>query len=259
MRVGFFIFLSMVACVGWLYVILVSEAFQIKDIEVRGVRELDPIEVKREAYRLIDSQERGWPWHARHVWFLNAEALRDELTEKLLVDRVTVEKSQGNVLRLMVEERSRRAIVRTAEKSFWIDGHGAMMESLNALEEKDLEARLSNKRASTVNDPPIIHAPSNTVLLMPQGTPDPVIRSWLDIALQVQKQGINYQEIVPSVSTSTSRFALRMSQGYEVWLDTSDTLETQLEAFKAFEKQRPKDVKVQEYVDVRIPSRIYVK
>lgn len=259
-RVVFFLFLGLVAVIGWSYVFFVSDAFMVKDIEVRGVKTLDPMEVKREVYATIDGRARPFWQPARQMWFLRAGELEPILKDQLFAEQVSVDKSSGNVLRLLVKERARRYILRTPSQWLWIDLQGVVLQELTPQESKDADQRLLGKPATVTADAPIISIDRQTPLHVGEGIQVHDIRSWLDIALEVQKQGIAYREIEPPVEASSTRLILKTAEGYDVWFDTSsDTLKTQIEAYRAFQKQKPKDVHVQEYVDVRIPGRVYVK
>lgn len=261
MRLVFFLFLGVVAAIGWLYVFFISDAFQVKAIEIAAGKGMDPLRVKREVYEAIDVRTRPFWQPARHSLFLNVEELESVLTERLSAERVTIEKPSINILRLMVEERVKRFILHTPTRYVWLDKMGVVLSELTNQEQKDAEARLSLKRMSNLTDPPIIAYDDRLVpVVIGQVVQVPQATVWLAISLQLQKQGIGYREVEPPQDASTTKLVVKTAQGYDAWFDTSqDTLETQIEAFKAFQQQKPKDVQVKEYVDVRVPNRIYVK
>lgn len=260
-RLVFFLFLSVVAVIGWLYVFFISEAFRVRAIEVVSGKGIDPLQIKREVYEVIDTRPHPFWLPVRHSLFLKVEELELILTERLAAERVTIDKLSTNILRLTVQERVRRFILHTPHQYFWIDKAGVVLGELSNQEKKDVDIRLAAKRPLTPTDPPIIfYDPDVVPLVIDQGIPDPQISSWLAISLQMQKQGVNYREIEPSQDTSSTKLVVKTAQGYEAWFDASlDTLEMQIEAFKAFQEQKPKDLQVKEYVDVRIPNRVYVR
>lgn len=257
-RVAFFVFLGFVSVIGWLYVFFVSDAFMIREIEVRGVKSLDPLLVSRQIYDLLDQRPRPFWLPSRHSLFIDTLALQQELKDRLFAEQVDIEKRSSNILRLMIKERSKHLIVQTPYDSVWVDATGRVLQSLNPQEIKSVERRLSGQPDLVTIDTPIISLDLSQTALE-QGIPEPEIRSWLNIALQLQKQGIGYREFIPSMEASSTRLTLRSLSGYEIWLDVSDDLEKQLSAYKTFEKQKLSSLKVREYVDVRIPNRIYVK
>lgn len=260
-RFAFFVFFAFVAVIGWLYVFFISEAFQVKDIEVIGVKGIDPVHAKREVYEAMDARPRSFWEPARHSLLMDLGHLEPAVTDRLGVERVALTKVSTNILRLSIEERVRRFILHTPTQYLWMDFRGRALAELTAQEQKDVEARLAAKRLTNVQDVPVLSYPTVIQPLQPnEGIPDPEIARWLAIGLQFQKQGISYREIQPPRTPSSTRLVVITAQGYEAWFDTSqDTLETQIEAFKAFQQQKPKDLQVKEYVDARIPQRIYVK
>lgn len=258
-RAAFFVFLGVVAVIGWSYIFFVSEAFMIKDIEVRGVKSLDAVDVKREVYDIVDKRPKPFWQPARHIVFIKQEELAPLIAERLFAEHVTIDKQDSHILRLMIQERARKFILHTPHQSLWVDLQGTVLQELTLVEAKHLSERRAGKRLADPNDAPIIFLDGVSVLKPAEVVPDGRIQTWLDITREVQKQGIRYREIQPESSPSSTRLTLKTLQGYNLWLDTSETLERQIEAYKAFEKQKPKDVVIHEYVDVRIPNRIYVK
>lgn len=258
-RVVFFVFLGVVAVIGWSYVFFVSDAFMLRDVEIRGVKSLDPLAVKREVYDVVDHRARPFWQPARHMWFLKAGDVEPVLKERLFAEELSVDNVSGNILRLIIKERARRYILHTPTQWLWIDLQGVVLQELTLKELKDAENRLLGKPALITSDAPIIHLDQSR-LQIGETIQRQDIRAWLDIALDMQMQGIGYREIEPPADTSSTQLTLKTAEGYAVWFDTSsDTLKKQIEAYKAFAKQKPKDVQVHEYVDVRIPGRVYVK
>jgi hypothetical protein len=260
-RFGFFVFFAFVAVIGWLYVFFISDAFQVKNVEVVGTKGIDPVYAKREVYEVMDARPRSFWEPARHSLLMDLDHLEPVITDRLGVERVALTKVSTNILRLSIEERVRRFILRTPTQYLWMDFRGRVLAELNSQEQKDVEARLMAKRLTTAQDVPILTYPELTRALEPnEGIPDPKTSRWLAMGLQLQKQGIGYRELQPPGTPSSTRLVVITAQGYEAWFDTSqDTLETQIEAFKAFQQQKPKDLQIKEYVDARIPQRIYVK
>lgn len=260
-RVAFFLFLGITAAIGWLYIFFMSEAFMVKDVEVRGVKTLDPAAVKREVFNVIDARPHAF-WHpARHIWFLQTSELQEELANHFFTDHVTVDKSSYNVLRLSMVERTHAFIISTPSHFYWMDAQGVILDELNPQESHAVQLRLTGQGSVKPTDPPIMSIPNVDLLQVGQHIQeqDDHLQAWLDIALQVQKQGISYRQIQAPVDASSTKLTVQTMQGYEIWFDTySDTLQTQIEAYKTFDKQKPKDLYIKSYVDVRVPDRVYV-
>jgi hypothetical protein len=259
MRLAFFIFLGIVSVIGWLYLFFISDLFQVKGIEVAG-KGIDPVEVKREVYEVLDGRPRPFWQPARHSFFLQPEQIESLLTERLSAEHVTVDKRGFNILRLMIQARVRRFVLHTSTQDFWMDGRGFILSEPTLQEQKEIFDRLARKRPSAFTDPPIFSYPRLQVSSSTAGVIDPQIGRWLAAAFQLQKQGLSYLEIQPPQDASSTKLVVKTAQGYEAWFDGyTDTLEMQIEAFKAFQQQKPKNLQIKEYVDVRIPNKVYVK
>ncbi len=155
-RNAVFLMLGSVACIGWPYVLFMSDAFTINEIEVRGVKTIDPVEVTREVFQSLDNRGEWRPWPARHAWFVDEKALSQELKDRLFVANVIVDKSYNNVLRLSIEERSKKVIYHSHKQYFWVDIQGVATEELTIDERKNAQARLLGQQLATNDDPPII-------------------------------------------------------------------------------------------------------
>ncbi|MDO8584282.1 MAG: hypothetical protein Q7R83_03840 [bacterium] len=251
--------LGLVAILGWLYVIFISDLFCIKDIRASGLKTLDPMEVKREVLATLD--ERGYwrPWPARHGWFIDRERLAETMNERFFADNVAVDKSYGHILRLMVEERSNRIIFHSHQQYLWVDLHGAAINELDEDSKKTVQAILLGQRQMTANDTPIIHQDLDEQVASGYSVATTEhLRSWITIASALTKNGLWFRELEPHAS-STASLRVITSDGLPLIMDPSADLLPQIQAYQAFKKSKPKDINAAEYIDVRIPGRIYVK
>jgi hypothetical protein len=130
---------------------------------------------------------------------------------------------------------------------------------LSFQEIRETRERLAGKHLTTKDQPPIVFIADREEISPNQGIPAPQIRSWLNLGRDLQRQDIDYREIWSYSSPSSSRLVVVGSAGYQIWFDLAEDLEKQMQAYKTFERMRPKEVRVLEYVDARIPSRLYVK
>lgn len=254
-----FFFLVLVALFGWAYVFFMSDLFLVSDIEVRGLKSVDAYDVKREAFAIMDQQNSRWSWLNRHALFLNREAIEEGLKETLFAELVAVENVHFNVLRLLIEERSNRFIFHSHQQYLWVDLQGVATAELSVDERKQAQARILGQRSVRSDDAPIIHRDLDELIAAGYRVSDQTeVRSWLEFTNRIYKQGFLYREYEPPTASSTSA-TLISREGYPVFVDLSKDLNYQLNAYNAFKQDKPKELQVKEYVDVRIPGRIYVK
>ncbi|HEU0050840.1 MAG TPA: hypothetical protein VFQ60_02160 [Patescibacteria group bacterium] len=236
-----------------------SDLFSITDIRVQGTKALDATDVSREVYAILDSRS-GWrPWPARHSWFIDTKKLSDELKQRLFAVSVVVDNSHLNILRLIIEERTNKLIFYSHQQYFWVDLQGIATAELSDAEKKDAQLKILGQHSYSANDPPIIHQDLDEQIAAGYvvNTSDQ-IKSWIQTASTISKNGLTFREIEPQ-STSTAAIRVISSDGYPVLMDSALDIPAQVQAFLAFEKAKTTGLKVSEYVDVRIPGRIYIK
>lgn len=251
--------LGAVAIIGWPYVLFMSDAFTVNAVEVRGVKTMDPVEVTREVFQILDKRGAWRPWPARHAWFIDGNVLANELKDHLFVANVIVDKSYNNVLRLSIEERSKKMIFHSHRQYFWVDISGIALEELSAEEMKTAQARLLGQRLATNDDPPIIKQDlddtiSNGFILADSRR----AKEWIKLAEDLKSYKLLYREIEPPTASSTL-FKVLSHEGYDVLMDITAPLELQVKTYLGFIKTKPAGLKPLDYVDVRVPGRVYLK
>lgn len=257
-RAKVFVFLGVFACVGWLYVIFVSDAFVVRDIDARGISNLSPIDVSREVFRSLDKRMAWRPWSPRHAWFIDTANLEHDLADRLFAETVSVDNVHNNVLRLSIRERSKRVILHIGTGFLWADRAGVVTDELTPLELQDVRARLSGKRSSQIQDPEIFVLPATQEIATGYiAASTSTMRTWIGLSDAFKSSGLNFIELEPP-STSSTRVTIKTAEGYVVFIDTQIPLKSQIETYNAFLKMKPRP-HVLDYVDVRVPGRIYYK
>lgn len=256
-----FYVLAAAAIIGWFYILFRSDLFLVNRVEVRGVRATDPLEVERETFSILDDRSSWRPWSTRHTWFIDVPRLEEKLRENLFAVNVTVDKPLFGVLRLKVEERLNRVIFYSHQQYVWLDLQGAVTADLSSDEKQAAQARILGQVTAASDDAPIIHRDLDDPLAPGYRVADAtIIRRWIKTSLDAASLGLRYREMLPPEATSTVA-TFRDLKGYRVLVDTSIPLESQIRAYKAFE-QMPQNEPLQkaiEYVDLRIPGKIFVK
>lgn len=251
--------LSLCAIFGWTYLVFISDVFSVNAVEVRGLKTLDPADITKEVFDLLDARTAYRPWPARHAWFINREALAEQLKSRLFVIEAAVENSYSNVLRLKIEERSKRVVFHSHSQYFWLDLQGVATEQLKDDEKLDIQARLLGNRSIRSDEPPVIkrdlddQVSTGFVLASPEEA-----REWIELGEKVRASGLAYREIEPPTSSS-SLFKVLSAAGHTVLMDITAPIETQVSTYQVFLKNQPKDIGRPEYIDVRVPGRVYFR
>jgi hypothetical protein len=258
-RRAVFTILGLGALFGWTYLVFISDVFSVSAVEVRGVEDLDPVDVTKEVFHTLDSREEFRPWPPRHAWFIDREALEEKLKNRLFVLNATVENSYDNILRLSIEERVKRVVFHSHKQYFWLDLQGVATQELSDEEKRDIQARLLGHRPIRPDEPPVIKrdldelVSSGFVLTLQNEA-----REWIALSEKLGTAGLAYREIEPPTASS-SLFKVLSIEGHTVLMDITAPIESQVNTYQDFIKSKPKDLGQPEYIDVRVPGRIYLK
>ncbi len=255
-----FAILFLVAAVGWMDLLITSDWLTVKDVQAVGLKKLETEDIKREVYAILDGRGEWRPWPARHAWFIDKKKLEEKLKERLFAENVAVDKLSLGVLRLKVEERAKRVIFHSHQQYVWVDLEGLTTAVLTNDERRDAQSRILGQRPSYIDDAPIVHADLDRELRVGENAADSDdVRKWIQNAALIMKEGLYYREMTPSQDASSTTAFLLAPEGYKVLVDLAEPLLPQIRSYLTFLNASRSEIKVSEYVDARIPGKIYVK
>lgn len=252
-------FFGIVAIIGWAHVILMSDAFHINTVKATGLQVLDEMDVTKEVFRILDERPYWRPWPKRHSWFLDEKALEESLKERLFAANVTVSKGYGQTISITLEERAKRIIFHSRQQYAWVDLHGIVTSELSETEKRDAQARLLGHRKANANDAPIIKRNLEEGISQGFTTGDVrEVKEWIELHDLLRKSGMEFREFTPPTVSSTQLEVLAQN-GEEVIMDITASIEMQSKTYQAFKKTDEGAKKIYDYIDVRVPGRVYVK
>lgn len=251
------ILLGVVALLGWAYILFFSEVFAAQTIEVEGADRLDRGEVVVAAQDALD-QERIWPFRARNMFFLDTDAIQDDLTEILFADQVIVDKQYPNILRLKIEERQSSLILLAEDRFYEIDRSGVITREIsNESEIESIRSRVQEPSIAS-KEMPILQIKDNTdIIVNDDYITDFRMRAWLDAFHDLEKLGFGYRSALLDYATS-SKLILDLFEPYDVYVDILEPLEPQINSYYAFTKTHNQG-EIYNYVDARIPGKVFFK
>ena len=246
------------AVCGWLYLFFGSGMFRITSIETEGLIHLNRGEVSQEAFEAIDEQGT-WLWQWRNILLIDTERLARDLETRLFAEHVAVEKSYPSILRLMVEERQSTVIVIMDNDMVLVDRQGVGVRRITNEEEAQVLARLSQPSPTAKTDLPVLTI-NGTAYFAPGETfvPPAAVGRWLDAFHDLGEAGFGYRNAVLDGATST-KLILNLFEPYDTYMDLLAPVRPQVQSFYAFMNGKPEDTKITEYVDVRVPGKVYYK
>ena len=255
-----FLLLGGIACVGWMYLLFVSDLLNVRTVLANPLKTLDEIEIAKEVYLVLDSRG-GWrPWSTRHRFFINTTALEKTLQEHLFAERVTVDRFSYSVLRLKIEERAKRVVLHSHQQYVWVDLSGMVTAFLTVDEKRDAQARLLGSRLTRSDDAPLVHLDMDRELKIGDSIVfGDDVKLWIRSASQIMKEGVLYRDMIPPDSPSSTTAILTSSQGFPVLVDLAESLIPQIRSYRTFMEQAGQGLVVTSYVDARIPGKVYVK
>ena len=274
---------SCVALAG-IWFVFVSHFWSVQSIDIQGAKELGRGEVESAVYDILDNGPKH-PWDQRNLFFINTKDLSDALTERLFAENVTVEKSYPNVLRLIIIERQRKVVFGLNDRLLDIDPHGFVTGDepvVTAGYFRDLLASktLADKnhatfvRQSTFIDTSASTTTSTTDIMMEilsnststnqnatatkQFVDQDIVKRWLEASKTLLASNLRYRLFEVS-EPSSDTLKVVTEQGYRIIFDLKQVIAVQLDTYQRFMKLKPKDLNIQEYIDVRIPGKIFTK
>ncbi|MCC7357152.1 hypothetical protein IT408_01460 [Candidatus Uhrbacteria bacterium] len=240
------------------WTIFISGWFSLDRVEVEGLQGLQEGAVASTTFALIDSGH--WkPWDRRNLFFINPKILAEELKEQLFLESAVVEKSYPNILRLILRERQRSIVLSSKDQLLLVDVHGVVTGEADSVQTERIRRLLSKNELMSVDQLPVI------VFDLPepaapgyQAASAQAIRGWLEASKNLLEARIRHRYIrVPNLETST--MYVQTDGNIDIVLERGSTLQTQIEVYRKFMESKPKDLKIHEYIDVRVPGKVYIK
>lgn len=257
-----FVVLGVFAFLGWGSLLFFSDLLAIRTVTIEVGKGIEPVEAKAAVFLLLD-QRPGWrPWPVRHRWFINEDALAEQLKTRWFAEAVEVRTSLvSNIVRLIIKEQKNSLLVKTPTQFLRVDAQGIIREELNPTERLAVMQRLAGR---TTN----ISSSTEALIELPNLS-DPVavryhlpievneLRRWFLIDQELHRQGlaISYVRVEPQ------RLVLYGQDGIPSYIDPMENVLAQIKALQEFQTRvkARKAEPAKEFIDARIPGRLYVK
>lgn len=238
--------------------IFVSKYFSVTDLQIEGLHELERGEVTSSTYDALDTG--AWkPWDKRNIFFIDTDALSNDLQERLFAESITVDKIYPNVLRLIVKERQRSVFFVTKYQIVSVDTSGVVTEDATDTSAAYVRLRLNGQALADPTQPPIIVCSIEDPLTGGyQVTDAKNVKRWIESYRTFIRSGMRFRTIEFESPTSTTA-QVNAEGNYKVRIDISQDPKAQIDSYLKFLSSKPKSVHILEYIDARIPGRLYVK
>ncbi len=241
-----------------LWFIFVSGFFRITQIEVSGISTENRGEVEDAVFATLDTS--SWkPWDKRNIFYAHTDQLADSITENIFAEKVSVVKVYPNILRLVIVPRQRRVVIVSKGQQLLVDTRGIVSEEADERTGAYIAGLLTQKFfADAAHVPVLITELPESVASGYQVTDTDHVKRWILIYKTLVDSRMQFRYM--AMDTLNSRLArLKALDGTDILIDIELPLEPQIDTYAKFFQNKTKDVFIKEYVDVRVPGKIFVK
>lgn len=239
--------------------VFVSGYWRITQIEVLGMENPSEREgVIQTVYKTLD--EGPWkPWDKRNIFFVHEQDLAKSVQEQLFAEHVTVEKSFPNILRLMIQERQRSVVLVSQDKQFLVDTKGIISGETDPSTRSFVQALLAHKTFPDISSVPVLVVNlAQEITIGYQASDADHVKRWITAHRELVSGHVRFRYMsIDTLESSLGR--LKAEDGTSILIDLDMPLKPQIETYTKFIQHKQKNVLIQEYVDVRVPGKIFIK
>ncbi len=245
-----------VAAAVWF--VFVSGYFSVKQLEINELHTISREEVASSTYETLE-QGRWRPWDKKNLFFIDENNLAEQLKIRLFAERVTVDKSYPNILRLMIEERQRSVVLASKDQLLVIDMEGVVAGEAGENAAKEARDSIGGSLVANLDRTPVIVCELPELATAGyQVTNQEVLKVWIGAYRAFIGSGLKFRYIgLQEPRSKTAKLA--MVDGWDAYFDLDKDLQGQIETYKKFIQSKPRGFKADEYIDVRVPGKVYVK
>jgi hypothetical protein len=255
--IAYFLFiLFVIFAVIWF--LFFSHFFTIANFEITELNVLEKQAVVGEIGAYLDGRQ-GFVKDKRNIFIVDEEDIATHLMNTFFVESVSVDKVYPNILRLKIKERQRSVILVTKNKIYIVDDYGVITDYADEQTASTTKNFLSSSVPVDSLKEIFIVAPTSTIYERGfEYTNSKRVRSWLDLAERLREAGIWFKALNLN-ENEAGIVRIILKENKDVILDADAPLDAQIETLRQFIQSKPTWDDIHEYIDVRIPGRIYYK
>ena len=224
-----------------------SPTFRIDQPIVTGTERTDPTDIQAAVAPLLDKMR--WLILPNRALLAAPSGELAEAAQSVSgsIESVTVKKELPNVLKLEVQEREPLAIWSAAGDFFFVDERGITYDHIERGESRD------------VSLPVIVDERSSATVEGDRVTTEESLRFVSTIYAELTRGGGIGVNFFVAPSRLAPDLILVTSEGWKVFFDTTTDAHTQVLTLQTVLKEQVKDRRNLDYVDLRVPGRVFVK
>lgn len=244
---------------SFFWFVFYSNYFTVTEYEVGELNVLSREAVAGEIEAYFN-RPKDWPWGNKNILTVDPGRIENHLADKFFVENVTVDKIYPNILRLNIRERQRSVVLVTKTGVYIIDDYGVVTDLA--------DSETASATMSVLTDPSPVDM-SKEVLIISSVTStydkgqiyveSNKVRQWLDLTIKLRDAGIWFKGLDIGLEPDTDTLNLVLKENISVLIELDDTVYLQIETLRQFLNTKPDLGEVREYIDIRVPGKIYYK
>lgn len=243
---------------GGIWFLFFSGFFDVHKIELSKLQVLSEGAIRGEM-EVYFNQPKRHLWGNRNIFSLDEQGLVKHLGSKFFVDKITVDKIYPNILRLKITERQRSVVLVTNTDIYVVDDYGVISERANTSTVAATRQFLTGATSVETSKEIYVISPTSTSLEKGQSFSSSTrVRAWLELGSELRDAGIWFRALQIQPEPLNTLYVI-LKENKNVILDLDQPVDAQIETLRQFILTKPKWNEINDYIDVRIPGKIYYK
>lgn len=245
-RFSFFGWLVLLVFLLVIYAIFYSPLLQINKIEISGTSSV-PADIIEEKFVKWQLEQRKWLiFRQNNILLFSKKWLQENIEQQYTIDTLAIDKKLLHTLSVTITERTPTLVWKTNEKIYYLDENGFIASAIANSE-------------SVIDLPQILDEGNESVNIGQEILTNEKI-SFIKELVEAMPT-INALEVT-SYSTPhqlSTQINVQVTDGYQIYFDSQKELTNQIEKLRRALTESESAQSPQEYIDLRIGDRVYVK
>ncbi|MEK7203153.1 MAG: FtsQ-type POTRA domain-containing protein [Patescibacteria group bacterium] len=247
--------------VGALYFIFYSDFFEVKNIDVSGNKNIITEEIIEIAERQIEKR-RFFIFSQRNFFMFNGTQLEDIIAERFFLEKVKVKKILSNKIKIEIFERSTSVVWISRSRAYYIDPEGLV---ISMVVDKDItketiadQVAIYRHQIIAYNLPYIYDVEGREVEVGKKIASPRLVSFIIDLVGKLPK-ALSYEISYYNYNAQSREIAAVTAEGWQIKFSFDSDLETQIDNLSLLLKEKIKNTKQLDYIDLRFGERIFYK
>lgn len=236
------LYLKILLVIFLIYIIIYSDLFKIKSININGADLINKIELEQ----IIDDQTNTWLWFIlpqQNILFVSKTHIIEAINSKYGLDQIEVKRGWKKIT-VNIKERVNYLMINNADKYYFVDKQGITIREITN-EEKDL----------FINEFPLLSI-NNEIIIGSEAVSETMVEFILKLNDKFKNLNIeiqNYQSGGLNEITAITKL------GWQSHFDITNDFDISIENLQMVLNDKVKDQSQLEYIDLRFGDKIYYK